>query len=433
METLKSDNQKEPGKLVIVADDFTGANDTGVQFSKNKLRTIVITETEHIKESLAKSDVLVINTESRFDDRETAYRKTFEAGKIISAEEVKYFYKKLDSTMRGNIGAEIAGLMDSLAIGITFMVPALPKYGRTTVNGKVFVNGILLEDSEFSKDPKNPVKESFIPKIIAGQTDKRTAVIIHDYILAGRQTLTQKLEHHISAGCQIVIFDAKEEQDIDLIASVISGIKLKVLFAGCSGLAEYLAKYLAIKKERTSNIVIAGSVSEVTRRQIDFASHYLRVKIVDVQTVRIFTPERNEEKKRILEITKECVSAGEDLIIRSAPTRESVKNTFEAGEEAGIDRFTISEAIAYFLGEVAREIIQDIGIKGILLTGGDTAYKTAKGLNISAIVLQDEIEHGIPFGYCAEEKYRNVIIVSKAGGFGNEDAIFSVLNFLRKV
>jgi D-threonate/D-erythronate kinase len=433
METFKSDNQNEPGKLVIVADDFTGASDTGVQFSKNKFRTFVITATERIKQSLSECDVLVVNTESRFDDHETAYRKTIEAGKIISAEEVKYFYKKLDSTMRGNIGAEIAGLMDSLAIGITFMVPALPRYGRTTVNGKVYVDGVLLEDSEFSKDPKNPVKESFIPKIISGQTDKRTAVIIHDYILAGRQILTQKLEHLISSGYQIVIFDAKEEQDIDLIASVISDIKQKVLFAGCSGLAEYLAKYLAIKKESTSNIVIAGSVSEVTRRQIDFASHYLRVKIVDVQTVRIFTPERNEEKKRILEITKECVSAGEDLIIRSAPSRESVKNTFEAGEEAGIDRFTISEAIAYFLGEVAREIIQNIGIKGILLTGGDTAYKTAKSLNISGIVLQDEIEHGIPYGYCAEEKYRNVIIVSKAGGFGNEDAIFSVLNFLRKV
>ncbi len=431
METSQSDNQQEPGKLVIVADDFTGANDTGVQFSKNKLRTVVITETRHLKESLAKCDVLVLNTESRFDDSETAYRKAFEAGKKIPDKDVKYFYKKVDSTMRGNIGAEIAGLMDSLGITITFLVPALPKYGRTTINGKVVVNDILLENSEFATDPKNPVKESFIPKIIAGQTDKRTAVIIYDYILAGRQTLAEKLQHHISSGIQIVVFDAKEEKDMDLIASVICEIRLKVLFAGCSGLAEHLAKYLAIKKESTSTIVVAGSVSEVTRRQIDFAGHYLMVKIVDIQTVRIFTPERNDEKKRIIDIARECVSEGEDLIIRSAPTKESVKNTFEEGEEAGIDRFTISEAIALFLGEVARDIIRDIGIKGIVLTGGDTAYKAVKCLDISGFVLHDEIEHGIPYGYFTEEKFRDLILVSKAGGFGNEDTIFRILNFLK--
>ena len=58
----------------------------------------------------------------------------------------------------------------------------------------------------------------------------------------------EKLQHHISSGIQIVVFDAKEEKDMDLIASVISEIRLKVLFAGCSGLAEHLAKYLSIKK-----------------------------------------------------------------------------------------------------------------------------------------------------------------------------------------
>jgi D-threonate/D-erythronate kinase len=430
MKNDKTEN-KSDGKLIIVADDFTGAGDTGVQFSKNQLRTIVITGTERIKESLPKCDVLVVNTETRFDDEKSAYKKTFEAGKIISEEKVKYFYKKLDSTMRGNVGAEIAGMMDSLGIAVTFMVPALPKYGRTTVNGKVFVNGILLEDSEFAKDPKNPAKESFIPKIISGQTDKRTAVIIHDYILAGKQTLTEKIQHHINSGIQIIIFDAREEKDMDLIASVISEIKLKVLFAGCSGLAEYLAKYLVIKKVSKSSVVIAGSVNEVTRRQVDFAGHYLRVKIVDIQTVRIFTPERNDEKMRILQIVEECISAGEDLIIRTAPTREYVTKTFEAAEEAGIEKLTVSETIAHFLGETAGDIIRDLRIKGILLTGGDTAFKTVKYLNISGVVLHDEIEHGIPYGHFAEEKYRNVIIVSKAGGFGNEDAIFRVLNFLK--
>lgn len=431
MEDKNSDFKNESGKLIIVADDFTGASDTGVQFSKNRLRTIVITETNRIKDSLARCDVLVVNTESRFDDRETAYKKTFEAGRIISSEKVKYFYKKADSTMRGNVGAEIAGLMDSLNIGISFFVPALPRYGRTTVNGKVFINSILLEDSEFAQDPKNPVRESFIPKIISKQTDKKTGVIIYDYILAGRETLVEKIEHHINSGVQIIVFDAREEKDIDLIASVISGVKAKILFAGCSGLAEYLAKYLKIKKDSYSNIVLAGSVNEVTRRQVDFAGHYLRVKIADIQTERIFTPERDEEKKRIIELAGECIAEGEDLIIRSAPTREAVTKTFEAAEEAGIDRLTVSETISIFLGELGGDIIRDSDIKSILLTGGDTAFKTAKYLKVSGVILHDEIEHGIPYCHFADDQYSNILVVSKAGGFGNEDTIFRVLNFMR--
>ncbi len=354
MDKIKSSGEENPGKLLIVADDFTGACDTGVQFSKNHLKTIVITSTDYIRESLEKCDVLVMNTESRFDNPEMAYKKAYDTGKTILPEEIKYFYKKVDSTMRGNIGAEISGLMDALEIRHTFLVPALPKYGRTTLNGNVFVNGVLLEETEFGNDPKNPVKESFIPKIISRQTAKKTAVIIYDYILAGRNTLEEKLQHHLNAGIEIIIFDVKEEKDIDLIASVISEIKINVLFAGCSGLAEYLAKYLEIIKVRRSSIVIAGSVSEVTRRQIEFALHYLPVKVADIEPENIFSDERNGEKSRILELVAGSVSRDEDLIIRTAPSRDAVTRSFETGEQYGLDKLSVTEKIATFLGSCAQ-------------------------------------------------------------------------------
>lgn len=96
-----------------------------------------------------------------------------------------------------------------------------------------------------------------------------------------------------------------------------------------------------------------------------------------------------------------------------------------------MDRFKVSETIASFLGEVARNIIQEININGIFFTGGDTAIKAAQCLNISGTIIQDEILPFIPYGYFAEERYKNIIIASKAGGFGNEDAIYHVLNFLK--
>lgn len=93
--------------------------------------------------------------------------------------------------------------------------------------------------------------------------------------------------------------------------------------------------------------------------------------------------------------------------------------------------FKVSETIASFLGEIARYIIQEISINGILFTGGDTAIKAAQRLNISGTIIQDEILPGVPYGYFVEEPYKNIIIVSKAGGFGNEDTIFQVLDFLK--
>jgi uncharacterized protein YgbK (DUF1537 family) len=430
MKTSQTQNVNDQSKMLVVADDFTGANDTGVQFSRKNLKTVSITGSTFIKENLKTSDVLVINTDSRFDDKETAYRKVYETGQLVRNENIKYIYKKLDSTMRGNIGAEISALMDSLDIAHTFMVPALPEYGRTTLNGRVYINDVLLEETEFARDPRNPVRESLIPKIISGQTDKTTAVIIHDYVAEGRQTLVWKLYHHINAGTRIIIFDARNEADIDLIASVISEVSVKVLYAGCSGLAKYLSKYLVLGKERKSSVVIAGSVSEMTRRQVDFAAHYLPVRLEDIDYISVLSSERPDEKKRLIDAVTACVAAGENIIIRSAPTRAVVAKSHEAGKELGLEGDQVSEIISTFLGEIAADIIRSDNIKGILLTGGDTAVKALRELNAPGVILEGEVVHGIPFGHFAGGKYRDIIIVTKAGGFGNEDAIFRALNFL---
>jgi 2-keto-3-deoxygluconate permease len=417
-------------KLVIVADDFTGATDTGVQFSKRKLKTIVISDNDHISRSLEDCDVLVVDTESRFDDKDTAYRKIFETGKIIKAENVKYIYKKLDSTFRGNIGAEIAALMDSLEISHAVLVPALPSHKRTTKNGNVYVNGILLAETEVANDPVTPLRESYIPGILSHQTDKKIEVIEHHDVLSGKMNLIQKVRQHIKDGIGIIVIDAVEDVDIAIIASAVSEIDEKVLFAGTSGLAAHLPDYFIIKKKKISNVIIAGSVSEVTRKQIVYATDRSLVNLIDVETGKLFSGEQSQEKTRILDIIKKSSLTGEDVIVRSAPTRESVEACCAKGLEYGFDKFRVSEVIAFFLGEISRSIIQEIRINGILFTGGDTAIKATQCLNISGTIIQDEILPGVPYGHFAEEQYKNIIIVSKAGGFGNEDTIFQVLNFL---
>lgn len=418
-------------KILIVADDLTGAADTGVQFSRKNLKTVVVTCTKSLKKSLKDCDVLVVDTESRFDDKETAYKKAFETGVQARSENIKYLYKKLDSTMRGNVGAEISGLMDSLDISHTFVVPALPLYGRTTLNGNVYVKGVLLAETDYANDPKSPVKESYIPAIISRQTDKRTGVLCFNDHLSEKQEISAKLNELMNAGIQIIVIDAEDDEDLDLIASVVNGIQGRVMYAGCSGFAEKLAGYIELGKEKKSNVVIAGSVNKITVEQAEYAARELNIKTINIDVEVIISREKAIEKRRIMKLADKSIVAGDDVIIRSASSPESVRRCLEKGRKLGLDDFMVSERVADFLGELAGEIIRKKNLKGIVLTGGDTAIKTLNSLNINGIIVKDEILHGIPYGYFNDDKYGKMIVVTKAGGFGGEDAIIQILKFLR--
>jgi uncharacterized protein YgbK (DUF1537 family) len=420
------------GKIIVVADDFTGANDTGVQFSKKQLKSMVILDKDHIKKSLNDCDVLIIDTESRFDDREKAYRKTYETGQILKTLPVKCLYKKLDSTFRGNIGAELAGLMESTGIKHTVVVPAYPSNKRITRNGNVYVNGILLKETEFAADPRTPVNESYIPKIISGQTDKSIAVINFQEVHSGKEKLTRKLQQHISNGIEVIVIDVIDDKDLDMIASVTVPMKDKILFAGSTGFAEYLPKYLDPEKEKKINVVIAGSVSDVTRQQILYAKEKLEITLVDIDIEKLLSGNTHQEKNRISHIVKVSSGRGEDIIIRSAPAVTSSAESCILGQKYGLSGDDVSEAVALFLGEIARDIIQEIPLNGILLTGGDIAIKTVQSLNVSGTIIQDEIQPGIPYGHFIEEQYKNITVVTKAGGFGSGDAVFQILNFLKE-
>lgn len=424
-------NKSTSQKILVVADDLTGAVDTGAQFSKRGYKTCVISGSDEFKKSLKECDVLVVDTESRFDESKTAYKKAFETGKLAKSGNFKYIYKKLDSTMRGNVGAEIAGLMDSMEISHTFVIPALPLYGRTTLDGKVYVNGILLDKTDFAKDPKNPVKESYIASIISNQTDKSNGIISIKDIRAGKKQFTKKLETLISLGIQIIVIDAESNDDLDLIASVLTGRKERMMFAGCSGFAEALSGFTTLKREKKIRIVFAGSVNKVTIRQVEMAATQFHIQVVDIDAEAVLSGETDKELGRITRIAASASMKGEDLIIRSANSREYVDECFRKAKENGIDESTLSDIISGFIGKLAAEIIRSVSLTGIILTGGDTAFKTMKALNIKGIVIKGEIAHGIPYGSFMDEGFKDLIVVTKAGGFGTDETISQIIKFLR--
>ncbi len=135
-------------KLLIVADDFTGALDTGVQFSKKDVPTLVTTNTDLEPASLSGDiEVMVVDIESRHLPAQSAYERVRLLTKAAVRVGVRYFYKKTDSTLRGNIGAELSAFLHACGGDMLAFVPAFPKSRRTTKNGIHYVDGVMLHET----------------------------------------------------------------------------------------------------------------------------------------------------------------------------------------------------------------------------------------------------------------------------------------------
>ncbi|WP_372713409.1 four-carbon acid sugar kinase family protein [Ilyobacter sp.] len=419
-------------KYVIIADDFTGANDTGVKFSKKSIKTIVTTRLEDFKKELEKCETLVIDLESRFDRKDIAFKKSYDVSRRLKSMGIKRIYKKIDSTFRGNIGSEIDGAMKGGDFETTFLIPALPNAMRTTENGNVFLNDILLEKTEISLDPRTPVKESFIPNILSIQSNKKVGLINYEEIEKGQ--IKSKIDKLLLENCEIIVFDSINDTHLNLIAFCIEKNfkNNNIMLAGSAGFAEKIPNIYDLIPKIPSALVIAGSISEVTRNQIIFFSEESKIKGIKVNVENLFNKNKSFEKIKIMKQVKEKYTKNEDILIYTTDKRDEVNELFSKIETSELNLEKISERIANFLGEITKDILEQFKVSGLFLTGGDTAIKVSSALKNEGIIIEREIVEGVPYGYFLDEKYKDMIVVSKAGAFGKKDAILKSIEFIKK-
>ena len=158
-------------KLLIIADDFTGALDTGVQFSAHGAVTSVITDPAFDFTKVDSSiQVLVMDAETRHLEPEQAYSVVRKAVEHALAAGVCCIYKKTDSALRGNIGAELTAVLDAAGTDRLPFIPAFPKMNRITQNGVHLIDGVPVAESVFGRDPFEPVRHSRISDILHQQS-----------------------------------------------------------------------------------------------------------------------------------------------------------------------------------------------------------------------------------------------------------------------
>ncbi len=255
-------------KIGVIADDLTGANDTAIQFAKWGLRSRVLLDHEADSHLIENQDVIVVDTNSRSDSHNSAYRKARMATKFLKKEGVRLYYKKIDSTLRGNIGTELDAVMDELNTDLSFVVPAFPATGRTTLDGYQLVYGKLLEKTEIAQDPLAPIKISHVPTIIGRQTNRKVGQVKLSEIRRSLTDLSKRITELRTNGYEILVFDAETQKDLRKIASLYPSKHHFEVVCGPAGFAEELAKRTGKETEKPT-LTVAGSLSQVTADQVE--------------------------------------------------------------------------------------------------------------------------------------------------------------------
>jgi uncharacterized protein YgbK (DUF1537 family) len=384
-------------KLLIIADDLTGALDTGIQFSKIGVDTVV---SINPGELVSDTDVIVADTESRHLLPETAYERVRRV--LYVTGEVGYIYKKTDSTLRGNTGAEFKAIIDETSHPVIF-IPAFPEMGRTTKNGIQYINGVPLGESPFASDPVNPVRKSYIPDIIKEQADLDCVVV----------TREEYGEIKFKKGV-VYIIDGETRDDLELIGEILKDKGLIKITAGCAGFARTLANLIyPEKRDRSTHlgikarplILVCGSINEVSLRQVEYAKrNYQALDIVlsleDIINGTIDLPDIN----------------GEEIILIRTTDKHLDINSYK----------DLPVIIQERLGEVTSRFLQLTKSNTLVVFGGDTLLGITEKLGISHLYPLIEIEDGVVLSEAS-----SFFFITKAGGFGKEDIIDRIISFIR--
>jgi len=409
-------------RLALIADDLTGAADSGVQFSQRGFCTELLLD----RGSVSDAEVVIVDTESRAAPPDIARAKVHAAA--ASLPPVQYLYKKIDSTLRGNLGAELEATMDARHIPRAVVAPAFPAAGRTTVGGHQLLSGRPLEDTAFAHDPLCPIADSYIPALLGRQMRLDVGLIELTLVRRGVEVLAEAMG---SRGEAVLVVDAVTDGDLLTIARAAAHAGLGRLTCGSAGMANALVEVMIAEHAGVADLaapeailgaaedapvlVVAGSRNPLTLRQLSCAAHESGLAVVGVDTEGL-AADVSPEIGRLVAQAAVRLSAGDSVAL------SAVDSPYVEG---------LSHTLAQALGQMTARLVSGHVVSGLVLTGGDVALAVCRALGATALSLVAEISPGIPIGRIRGGNHDGLPLVTKAGGFGDEEAILTAMRHLR--
>lgn len=398
---------------LIVADDFTGSCDTGLQMVRAGLRARVVLAAGPVPQA-APVDVLVLDTETRNEPPAAAAARAAQVAAGLSPLAARLLYKKLDSTLRGPWAAELRALSAQLARPRCLVAPALPAAGRTTMRGTHRLRGVPVDQTEAGRDPRAPVRDADLPRVLA-------AAGFHTQVAAAGEApgqIAARLEALPTPAA--LVCDAGTDADLAAVALAAARLAADpdgVLPAGSAGLAAHLPGAFGLRpgagpapavSPAARVVVAAGSTSDVTRRQL---AHLLTA--LPAFRVRVGPGAHAPER-----LAADAL-AGDPAAVPVLCLPD------EALSAAAADAALRALALA------ARRIAELEPAVGFVATGGDTAVALTRAFEAKAVDIVGPVEDAVPACRIADGPCAGLGLVTKAGALGSDDALTRAVAHLR--
>ena len=399
-------------KLLIgaVADDFTGASDAASFLAAAGIPTVLYNGVPKTPgESAKEAEAAVVALKTRTMPNTQAVEESMEAFRWLKHAGAGQLYLKycstFDSTPEGNIGPVADAVMDEYQIPYTVLCPSLPVNGRKVKDGKLYVNGVLLEDSPMKDHPLTPMRESSIPRLMEPQSKYPVFPV-----------KLEKIGYRPEERCYLVP-DYYEDSHGDRIAE--SYMDLPFLTGG-SGLLGALGRQLRKKEQKVEGkaekflypesegkaLLIAGSCSAITLKQIgDYRKK--GYPCLEINPIAVLSDPGEEER-----IWKWVCETGSGGLIYSSAEPEKLKESQKIGKELA------AETLEQLFSRLAVRAMKN-GCERIIVAGGETSGAVTRALGYQAFHIGESVATGVPVMVpVTNPKLR---LVLKSGNFGTED------------
>ena len=421
----------------VIADDLTGANDTALQFHLKGANTQILLSDEIELLNLKGTQVWAISTESRNVDSNTAYEKVVKIANMFKEKlNPDFLYKKIDSTIRGNIAVEILGILSVFEYDASIIVPAFPAEMRTTVGGYHMLKGIPMERTEMACDPHSPIRESHLPTLLRTQLPDEYSDIVGQIelktVMKGAGPILQKIKELIDSGKRIIVADAVSTVDIEQIALALNKSDSRILPAGAASFAQCLGEYWFSDIENEHIIktlpslpkfIVSGSATQITANQIERlenSDEFDNILAVNLDIKTVLSGVSDELTDRVVS----NLNLGNTVVVHTSELIKDFDGFSDDSFNAELTKANLADVITDFLAELTRRVTSKT--EAILITlGGETSYKCCQAIGAHQLQLVDEVAPAIALSM----DYKAQWIVTKSGNLGGVNTLIDILRY----
>jgi uncharacterized protein YgbK (DUF1537 family) len=399
-------------KLGVIADDVTGASDLADAVCDEGWSAAVVFGVPAAP--LPDVDCVVVALKSRTAPVADAVAESVDAARRLLAEGAPRLYQKycstFDSTDDGNIGPVADALRDLLGGAVSVGTPATPRAGRTVYQGHLFVGRQLLAESPMRDHPLTPMRDSDLVRLLAAQTPAPVRPLDRAAVRGGAGAVLSELR---AAGGHVVV-DALDDADLDVLAAALARLDGPVLVGGAAGLAAALARvdaagprssYLPPPAGDAGRLVVSGSCSLRTREQVaDFAG-----PLVPLRAAELAADFAGTVQAVVDAVGREFAAGASPVLVSSTAGPE---DRASAPAEA-------ADLLERAAGAVAAATVRDLGVRRLLVAGGETSGAVVRALGLAALRVGPPAGPGLPWMVPTDDD--RLALLLKSGNFGAVD------------